>query len=377
MKALNLSYPGPRAVRAGIVLAGIAWLPPLALSFAQGVATATPCRLPFLYDPAAYTRLLIAVPLFVVIGPLIDHMLGLALRTMVGAGIVPRARRAGFDAAVRELDRGREAWLPELILIAGSLLLIWLGSQRGTHSKLTTWAAVGTPPHLTWAGLWFAFVSLPLFLVLAGRWGWRLILWARLLWRVSKLDLDLVPAHPDGLGGLGLLSRANAALGLVIVPVSVTLAANAVTRVRLEGESLMDMKILLGVYVVLAIVLTQAPLLAFSTVMRRAKLEGMVAMGLLAERYSRDFDRKWIPRLHPLEAPEPPDPNEKLLGSADIQSLADMGNSFNQVMRMRPVLLEVRMLGVVAAITVLPMAPLLAMIIPLKDAFAKLAHLLM
>ena len=65
MKALNLSpYPGPRAVRAGIVLAAIAWLPPLVLSFAQGVATGDAVRLPFLYDSAAYARLLIAVPLF-------------------------------------------------------------------------------------------------------------------------------------------------------------------------------------------------------------------------------------------------------------------------------------------------------------------------
>ena len=44
-----------------------------------------------------------------------------------------------------------------------------------------------------------------LFLLLLG-WFWRVGLWARFLWLMSRLELKLVPSHPDGAGGLGFLS---------------------------------------------------------------------------------------------------------------------------------------------------------------------------
>jgi hypothetical protein len=380
MKALRLSSDTPgSAARTALVLAAFTWLPLLVLSLAQGVGTGSSVRLPFLNDVSTYARFLVAVPLFVLIGPTIDRVLGWALRGLVGPGIVPTARRADFDAALGELDRGRHAWLPELALVTASLLLIWLGRGQGIHMKVSSWAANGTPPHLTWAGIWLGAVSMPLFLLMAGRWGWRILLWARFLRRLSKLDLDLVPSHPDGLGGLGILATANASLGLVMMPLSVTLAANAVNRVQLDGEALGEMRVVLGAYVVIAILLTQGPLLVFSSAMRRAKLEGMLAFSLLAERYSRDFDRKWLPRLHADPAPmtNVREADEALLGSPDIQSLADMGGSFEQVRRMRPALLDLRMLGVVAGLAVLPMVPLVAMVVPLQDVLEKLARLLL
>ena len=55
------------------------------------------------------------------------------------------------------------------------------------------------------AGNYFFWLSLPVFQFMLIRWYYRLLLWCRFLWRVSRLDLDLVPAHPDRAGGLGFL----------------------------------------------------------------------------------------------------------------------------------------------------------------------------
>jgi hypothetical protein len=33
------------------------------------------------------------------------------------------------------------------------------------------------------------------------------VIWARFLWQVSRLDLCLVPTHPDRVGGLGFLAN--------------------------------------------------------------------------------------------------------------------------------------------------------------------------
>jgi hypothetical protein len=34
------------------------------------------------------------------------------------------------------------------------------------------------------------------------RWTYRYFVWALLLWRISRLDLHLMPTDPDGAGGL-------------------------------------------------------------------------------------------------------------------------------------------------------------------------------
>jgi hypothetical protein len=40
-------------------------------------------------------------------------------------------------------------------------------------------------------------VSLPVFQFLFWRWNWRLLLWWQLIWRISRLDFQLIPTHPD------------------------------------------------------------------------------------------------------------------------------------------------------------------------------------
>ncbi len=70
-----------------------------------------------------------------------------------------------------------------------------------------TWYAAVTAGEkvLAPAGYWYQFVSLPVFQFIMLRWYFRLFIWGRLLWQVSRLDLNLVPSHPDGSCGLGFL----------------------------------------------------------------------------------------------------------------------------------------------------------------------------
>lgn len=58
---------------------------------------------------------------------------------------------------------------------------------------------------LTGAGLWLTWVSNPIMQFLLLRWYLRIFIWARFLWRVSRIDLALLPTHPDRNGGLGFL----------------------------------------------------------------------------------------------------------------------------------------------------------------------------
>ena len=68
------------------------------------------------------------------------------------------------------------------------------------------------------------------------------------------------------------------------------------------------------------------PLLVFSRRLEAVKRAGLREYGTLAQRYVREYDHKWLRDTAPDEA---------FVGSADIQSLADLGNSFEVVKEMR------------------------------------------
>ena len=170
-------------------------------------------------------------------------------------------------------------------------------------------------------------MSLPLFQFLLLRWYFRLFLWARFLWQVSRIDLQLVPTHPDRCGGLGFLASVVYAFAPLLLAQGVVLAGMIATRIFFTGAQLPQFKVELIGLVAVMVFAVLGPLLVFSPRLEAAKRAGLREYGTLAQRYVREFDQKW------LRGGAPPD--EPLVGSADIQSLADLGNSFEVVKEMR------------------------------------------
>jgi hypothetical protein len=85
----------------------------------------------------------------------------------------------------------------------------------------------------------------------------------------------------------------------------------------------------------------------------------LLEYGGLAQRYVREFDQKWL--RDEVATDEP------LVGSGDIQSLADLGNSFEIVKGMKPVPFGKETLLQLAVISLAPVAPLVLTMIPLGD----------
>lgn len=110
------------------------------------------------------------------------------------------------------------------------------------------------------------------------------------------------------------------------------------------------------------------PLVLFAGQLAQAKRIGLGEYGTLAERYVRDFDVKWLRGGAAAD--------EALVGSTDIQSLADLSNSFEVVkgMRFAPVTRDAIVQP--AAVTLVPIATLLLTIMPLKDLLQKLFGIL-
>jgi len=110
------------------------------------------------------------------------------------------------------------------------------------------------------------------------------------------------------------------------------------------------------------------PLLVFAPRLAQAKRTGLREYGTLAERYVREFDVKWLRGGVPA--------GEPLVGSADIQSLADLSNSFEVVRSMRVALVTKDALIQLGAAALVPIAPLALTMMPAEELAKRLFGLL-
>jgi hypothetical protein len=180
--------------------------------------------------------------------------------------------------------------------------------------------------------------------------------------------LNLVPTHPDHVGGLGFLSNTVYAFAVLAVAHGALLAGPLANRIFFAGAVLTQFKVEIGVVVVFLLCVILGPLLMFAPQLAQAKRRGLREYGTLAQRYVREFDAKWLRGGAAA--------NEPLVGSGDIQSLADLANSFEVVRTMRVVpITRDAILGLSIA-TLAPLAPLLLTMMPIGELLKMLLGLL-
>jgi hypothetical protein len=352
-----------------IALALITWLPLLALSITEGHAWGNSVKVPFLFDVDVHPRFLLALPLLIVAELVVHRRMRLVVGTFVKRGLLPSDARGKFDAAIAAAMRLRNSVLAEVLLIALvyglGVLFIW---RRHAAMDLPTWYGMTVTGKLqpTLAGWWLGCVSLPLIQFILLRWYFRLLIWTRFLWQVSRSDLRLVAIHPDRAGGLGFLSTVTYAFAPLLAGQGVLLAGVMANKIFYAGAKLIDFKLELLAMVIMMLFFVLAPLLVFTPRLARTKRIGLVEYGRLAQRYVREFDQKWLRGEAPADEP--------LVGSVDIQSLADLGNSFEIVKGMKPVPFGKDTLLQLAVISLAPVAPLILTMIPLGELLDRFLH---
>lgn len=345
-----------------IIIPLIAWLPMLALSIFEGRAWGGTVKVPFLLDVDVHARLLLALPLLIVAELVVYQRMRPVVHQFLARGLIPDAARGKFDAGIASARRWRNSVIAEVLLIAIVLLVGGTFFRRvfGVGNVDTWYAdATGAGLRLTVAGLWYRDFSFPLFQFILLRWYYRLFIWARFLWGVARINLSLVPTHPDRAGGLGFLTGTVFAFVPLLWAQGVLLAGTLANRIFFMGAKLPDFKVTIIGVVAWAVFMTVAPLLVFSVRLERARRVGTREYGALAARYVRGFDQKWLRGGAPA--------GEELIGNADIQSLADMGNSFAFVREMTLVPFTLRTVWQLAVITLVPVVPLALTMMPLEE----------
>jgi len=347
------------------------WLPLLVLSAIEHHVVPGSTAVPFLHDIEVHVRFLVALPLLVAAELMVHERLGRLVRMFVDRGLVSAEDLPRFEAARQSAIRLRNSIVAEVGVIAVvyllGILVVW---RRYLALDVATWyvspSAAGS--HLSLAGMWYAYVSLPVFQFLLIRWYFRLLVWARFLWQVSRIRLQLVPTHPDRTGGLGFLAASTNAFAMLLLGQGALLAGQLASRVFFLGAQLPDFKYEILMFVVLVMTSVIAPLFVFVPQLSRARRLGRAEYGNLAQRYMREFDTKWVRGQAPAEEP--------LIGSADVQSLADMGNSYSVVQEM--VLFPVTKGTVLqlAALVIAPLLPLVLTMMPLEELLKKVFGIL-
>ncbi len=357
---------GPRlekaktTVRLAIMLPFITWLPLLVLTAIKGTALGDTVELPFLRDFSAYTRLLLAIPLFLIAENLIGPFIAEAAEHFITSGVVGEEEYPVFDRAIDDGLRLRDSALAEIlmVLLAYTFALTFFFT-RAAH--VSTWYATRTDTGVTptLAGWWLVLFCTPLLQFLLLRWIWRIFLWFRFLHRISKLHLNLYPTHPDQAAGLGFVGEAQRFFSMLLFTYSVGVAGVLANEILYDHIPLKHYGPIIGAYVLLALIIILGPLVVFSGRLLKIKRHGLHDYGTLATSYTGAFQKKWIDGVSP--------DSEPLLGTADIQSLADLGNSYTFVERMNAIPVNPRTPLLLAIAALLPMVPLLLTVMPAKE----------
>ena len=336
-------------LRACVVFVAVAWGPLLVMALSARVLIGHA----FVIDWGVHTRLLVAIPLLL----LADASLHERTRFVVDQLVADRwvtSQQERFDGIVAQAVRHRDAVVPEVLLLGLALVA----------SQVVVWFFGGVPfarrvlamdRHLAAARWWYALVALPMFQFLVYRAFWRWGIWIEMLWRLSRLRLQPVATHPDLAGGLAFLSWPSIGFGHVIAALSATQAGVWADQVLYAGLKVTALKWQALVFALAGLAVALGPLLVLTRRLWRCQIDGQHQYASLAIDYTRLFHERWIARRE----------RNDVLGSADLQSLADLASGYDIVDRMRFVPFGPRAVIAIAAAALAPMLPVALLGVPL------------
>lgn len=341
--------------RLGLALGVPAWIVLVVLAFLRGPG-AEVFSLPWI---GVHIRILLVIPLFFACEAFVGPVIAEFARNLRESHLVHEREWPALAKVIRRARWLSNGWGAELLLFlltfGGPLAELIGGLPKGA---LTGSLVLG--PNDAGAasmGGFYMNYCLPLFRFVAFRWLWRLGLWWYFLWRLKKLDLQLIATHSDGAGGLGFLAVVQehfVPLALAISGVFSAFFAESILRGALTIESLYS---LVPGVLVLVSGLFIGPLLLFTRRLWDCRVNGLDKYMAMASRYVQAFDRKWI---RDEEAT-----GDSQLGTSDLQSLADLTNSMDVVRGIRMVPGGSRLALWLTASVILPMLPLVLLKYPI------------
>lgn len=352
---MRLVRGGTDTVRLGVTLGLLGWGVLMLLALLQGLGH----KLFSFTVIGVHARLLVAIPLFFVCETAVAPRMAEFVRYIVRSEVVSPSALPALESGIAGITRWKDSWFPEAMCLLAAALLPLIGTPLHLVGAMAMFDTSRPVAEWSLAGSWYRFVCLPLFRFLMFRWLWRLGLWGYFLWRVAKLKLTLVPTHPDGAAGLGYLEIVQTHFTPLVLTISAVQSASFAEGLSAGTITFEAVYPAIALIVVLDAVLFLGPLFIFAPKLWACRVKGLSDYMEFAARYVHGFDRKWLG--------DDPAPVKLLLGTPDLQSLADLSNSIGIVRNMRWIPLSLRLLENLAICALLPIVPLLLFEYPVAD----------
>jgi hypothetical protein len=364
-KKLGLVREGTNSIRLGLVLGIVTWLILIFLSLLQGSFH----KLLSLSLLAGHVRFLFVIPLFFLCETWVSPRMTEFVSNIINSGLVPESERSALDKAISRINRLRNSWLVEVILILVMFVLPLLGFNGILPGKSsnTEWL-FEQAGGMTMTNVFYTGFCLPLFRFLLVRWFWHLGLWVYFLYRLKKLKLKLIPIHSDGVGGLGYLEVVQEHFAPLAVALSAIEAASFAEEISSGTMTFESLYYLIPLVLVLNLLFFIGPMFLFSSKLWLCRVNGLNEYTVMAHHYVEAFDNTWIRDKNAT--------GESQLGAPDIQSLADLTNSINVIRNMKVVPVSRRLIMSFTISVVLPFLPFVFMKLNFSELMLKLFHMI-
>ena len=273
------------------------------------------------------------------------------------SGLVPEGEVPRFRAVLAGIIKLRDSTLP-WICILGFVVVILVLSDVTPTAHAIIWN-VGDAE--AFGAVWFLYVGRPIYLTVLFGWLWRLLLVILLFHRISKLDLAIVPAHPDHMGGLGFLEYFPKIFAPVVLALGVVIAGSMAHNVIYYEVSVESLEIAMVAFVILALAVFLSPQFVFMWKLMKAKKQALLDYGALINRYGILLHDQWIEGRGMK--------NQELIEAFDV---ADTVMLYKAVKDMRPVLLGKTSVAPILLAAVVPMLLALTSEAPIRELLSKL-----
>jgi len=239
------------------------------------------------------------------------------------------------------------------------LVYLHLVTMFGSRIQIANaWALSDTATglHLSSAGWYYALVSQLLYQFLLGISLWKWGIGICFLFRLSQLDLQLVPTHPDQHGGLGFLGLCPVGIAPTIFVACAAIGSTWRTEILKHQAHLLNFKIDAIALLVIMLVVAMGPLAFFVPKLVRLRRQGILQYGTLGQLQSTEFHKKWIFDRKGHE--------KDFLAAPEVSTLTDFSSSYQNVEKLQPFPLDMgALLGLTLSIAV-PILPVLLAEIP-------------
>ena len=179
------------------------------------------------------------------------------------------------------------------------------------------------------------------------------------------MELNIYPTDPDHSAGLSFLGYNQIFFGFLGFIQNSIISAEIANRVIYTNIELSDFRMIIIGFIVLFTFILISPMFFFMKKLTITKLNGILEYGIASHKYVHDFHKKWINGNNPEK--------EKILGSSDIQSLADLGNSYGIIESMVSFPMNFKRIAALIVIVAIPFLPLTLLVIPVNEILEALA----